>query len=62
MARIIGRVYEQRLAGIIAAVVGFSGSFLIFSSNQQQNYFIVLGTILWIVGIVVIILVKKNQA
>ncbi len=62
MARFIGRVYEQRLVGIIAAVVGFSGSFLIFSSNQQQNYFIVLGAILWITGIVVIILVKKNQA
>ena len=62
MARFIRRVYEQRLAGIIAAVVGFSGSFLIFSSNQQQNYFILLGAILWIVGIAVIILVKKNQA
>jgi len=62
LARFIGQIYEQRLAGIIIAVLGFSGSFLILSSSQQQTIFIVFGTILWITGIVVAILLKKHQS
>lgn len=62
LARFIGQIYEQRLAGIIIAVLGFFGSFLIFSSVQQQIIFIVFGAILWITGIIVAILLKKHQA
>jgi len=57
----IRQVYEQRLIGIITAVLGFSGSFLILSSTQQQTYFIFLGTILWIIGIIFIFLGKKRD-
>ena len=62
LARFIGQIYEQRLAGIIIAVLGFSGSFLILSSSQQQTIFIIFGAILWITGIVVAILLKKHQS
>ncbi len=60
MARFIRRVYEQRLAGIVTAVLGFSGSFLVLSSSQEQTFFVVIGFVLWIAGIVVIILGRKR--
>ena len=60
LSRFFRQVYEQRQAGIITAVLGFSGSFLILSSNQQQTFLVVAGAILWIAGIVLIILAKKS--
>ena len=60
LSRFFRQVYEQRQAGIITAVLGFSGSFLILSSNQQQTFLVVAGAMLWIAGIVLIILAKKS--
>jgi len=60
LARFMRQVYEQRLVGIITAILGFSGSFLVLSSNQEQTFFVVIGFVLWIAGIVVIILGKKS--
>jgi len=59
LSRFFRQIYEQRLVGIITAVVGFSGSFLILSS-QQQTFLVILGAIFWIAGIVLIILAKKS--
>ena len=61
LARFMRQVYEKRLAGIVTAVLGFSGSFLVLSSSQEQTYIVVIGSLLWIAGIVVIILGKKGQ-
>ena len=60
LSRFFRQVYEQRQAGIITAVLGFSGSFLILSSNQQQTFLVVAGAMLWIAGIVLIILAKRS--
>ena len=60
LSRFFRQVYEQRQAGIITAVLGFSGSFLILSSNQQQTFLVVAGAILWIAGIVLIVLAKRS--
>ncbi len=60
LSRFFRQVYEQRQAGIITAVLGFSGSFLILSSNQQQTFLVVAGAMLWIAGIVLIVLAKKS--
>jgi len=60
LSRFFRQVYEQRQAGIITAVLGFSGSFLILSSNQQQTFLVVAGAMLWIVGIVLIVLAKRS--
>ena len=60
LARFMRQVYDQRLAGIVTAILGFSGSFLVLSS-QEQSEFVVLGFSLWIAGIVVIILGKKYK-
>jgi len=60
LSRFFRQVYEQRQAGIITAVLGFSGSFLILSSNQQQTFLVIAGAMLWIVGIVLIILAKRS--
>ena len=59
LARFMRQVYEKRLAGIVIAVLGFSGSFLVLSNNQEQN-FVVFGFALWIAGIILIVLAKKN--
>jgi len=56
------QIYENRLAGIITAVVGFAGSFLILSSSEQNTLLIFLGVGLWITGIVIArLLVRKNR-
>jgi len=60
LSRFFRQVYEQRQAGIITAVLGFSRSFLILSSNQQQTFLVVAGAMLWIVGIVLIVLAKRS--
>ena len=60
LSRFFRQVYEQRQAGIITAVLGFSGSFLILSSNQQQTFLVVAGAMLWIAGIVLIVLAKRS--
>ncbi len=59
LARFMRQVYEKRLAGIVTAVLGFSGSFLVLSSSQEQNL-VVFGFILWIAGIIIIILGRKQ--
>lgn len=59
LARFMRQVYEQRLAGIVTVILGFSGSFLVVSSNQEQSFLMVIGFTLWIAGIVVIILGRK---
>jgi len=60
LARFMRQVYEQRLIGIVTAVLGFLGSFLVLSSSQEQTFFVVIGFVLWIAGIVVIILGRKR--
>src|SRR3990172_9187146 len=37
------QVYENRLAGVVTAVVGFTGSFVIMSSSEQNPLLIFLG-------------------
>jgi len=55
------QIIEERLAGIITVIVGFSGSFLILST-QQEDYFIVMGVSLWIIGIIIVSLVRKKKS
>jgi hypothetical protein len=57
----IRQVYEQRLIGIVTALLGFFGSFVILYSTQQQTYLIFLGASFWIIGIIVVLLGKKRQ-
>jgi len=55
------QIYENRLAGIITAIVGFAGSFVIMSSSEQNTQLIFLGIGLWIVGLVIAkLLARKN--
>ncbi len=60
LSRFFRQIYEQRQAGIITALLGFSGSFLILSSSEQQTFLVVVGAVLWITGIVLIVLAKKG--
>lgn len=55
------QVYENRLAGVVTAIVGFTGSFVILSSSEQNPLLIFLGVGLWIVGIVIASLLGKKS-
>lgn len=52
LAVFMRQVYEQRLAGIITAVLGFSGSILILSVTQDNIHFVFLGVGMWVLGMV----------
>jgi len=58
LARFMRQVYEKRLAGIVTVVLGFSGSFLVLFSSQEQN-FVLFGFVLMIAGIIIVILGRK---
>ena len=55
------QVYENRLAGVVTAVVGFTGSFVIMSSSEQNPLLIFLGAGLWIAGIVIASLLGRKN-
>ena len=55
------QIYENRLAGIVTAVVGFTGSFVILSSSEQNTQLIFPGVGLWIVGLVIAGLLRKKR-
>jgi len=52
LAVFMRQVYEQRLTGIITAVLGFSGSILILSVPQDNIHFVFLGVGMWVLGMV----------
>ena len=54
-------MYENRLAGGVTAVVGFTGSFVIMSSSEQNPLLIFLGAGLWIAGIVIASLLGRKN-
>lgn len=50
-AKLLVQIYENKLAGIATAVLGFLGSISIFFAQEDTNYFIFLGVGAWIIGI-----------
>ena len=56
LARFLKQIIEQRLAGIIIAILGFFCTFLILTGSQHQTFNLVLGIILGIIGIVIVAL------
>ena len=55
------QIYEHRLAGLVTAVVGFLGSFVILSSSEQNPLLIFLGAGLLVAGIVITSLFRKKR-
>ena len=53
-AKLLVQIYENKLAGISTAVLGFLGSISIFFAQEDTNYFIFLGAGAWIIGIAVV--------
>lgn len=58
LAKFFREVYENRLYGVLIAVLGFSGSILIILASSSSNG-IVLGVAFWLVG--VILAAYKNK-
>jgi hypothetical protein len=50
-AKFLVNIYENRLAGIATAVLGFVGSISIFFAQEDASYFIFLGVGAWVIGI-----------
>jgi len=61
-AKLLVQIYENKLAGIATAVLGFLGSISIFFA-QDTNYFIFLGVGAWVIGIAIVVSQrdKKNH-
>lgn len=55
------QIYKHRLAGIVTAIVGFSGSFVIMLSSEQNLQIIIVGVGLWIIGIVIAMLFGRKN-
>ena len=53
-AKFLVHIYENRLAGIAIAVLGFLGSISIFFAQEDTNYFIFLGVGAWVIGISIV--------
>ena len=53
-AKLLVQIYENKLAGITTAVLGFLGSISIFFAQEDSNYLIFLGAGAWIIGIAVV--------
>lgn len=61
LAKFFREIYEHRLAGIITAVVGFLGSFVILSDSALNYNVIILGVGLWVIGIVIAVLLVRKK-
>ena len=61
LSKFFREVYEHRLVGIGTATLGFSGSFLVMLAPQDNSHLLTLGVGMWVIGIVVVLLNRKNQ-
>ena len=61
LGKFFSQVFEHRLAGILAAVLGFSGAFLIMlgAENNSHIFFVGIGAV--IIGIMITIFYKKKN-
>lgn len=60
LSRFFREVYEHRLAGIVIAALGFSGSFLVVFAQQNSHVF-VLGIGFWMFATFVVIFFRKKS-
>jgi len=56
------KIYEQKLAGVVTALLGFAGSLLVFLSSQANTHLIVLGIGVWISGIFVVSFFERKSS
>ena len=61
LSKFFSQVFEHRVAGILAAVLGFSGAFLIMlgAENNSHIFFVGIGAV--IIGIMITIFYKKKN-
>ena len=62
LAKFITNVYEYKISGIATALLGIFGSFLLFSSSQENMSLIILGVGFWIIGAVIVFVQRKKRA
>jgi hypothetical protein len=55
------QIYENRLAGIITAIVGFASTFVIITGTVQNPMYIFLGIVLLIAGLVTTMLLVRKR-
>ena len=60
LAKFFRDVYEHKLAGIATAILGFAGSILVILAPQENSHVLVLGIVVWILGLSVVIFSKKK--
>ncbi len=60
LTKFFSEVYEHKLAGIPAAILGFVGSVLVILAPQENSHVLVLGIGVWIIGLSVVIFTRKK--
>ena len=61
LAKFFSQVFEHRLAGILTAVLGFSGTFLIMLGIENNSHVFVLGIGSVVIGVMITIFYKKKK-
>ncbi len=61
LAKFFRDVYENKLAGIATAILGFIGSILVILAPQENSHVLVLGIGVWIIGLSVVIFAGKKR-
>ena len=60
LAKFFREVFDNQLAGIGTAILGFVGSFLVILSPQDNTHVFVVGIGLWIFGTFIVIAYRKK--
>jgi predicted tellurium resistance membrane protein TerC len=60
LAKFFREIFENQLAGIGTAILGFVGSFLVILSPQDNTHVFVVGIGLWIFGTFIVIAYRKK--
>ena len=60
LAKFFREVLDNQLAGIVTAILGFVGSFLIMFAPQDNSHVFVAGIGLWIFGTFIVIVYRKK--
>jgi len=60
LVRFFKEILENRLAGMVTSILGFSGSLLVMTSPQDNMHFIILGLGTWVIGAVIAFFGKKK--
>ena len=61
LAKFFRDVLDNRMIGVMTAVLGFAGSFLVVLSPQDNSHILVVGIGLWLFGVFIVIFYRNKN-